>query len=293
MTGQDLYVLIQENIGHDYSAYFDPARTNDLIKQAFIKAIEIKYADITSEKNTDELFTLIKTNVPLLLTGGQIPIASIPNYLHTLAIQTYFQVPYSCNIIDATNKSPIVIVLDRLTSLRDGDQVVVSGVTGNTNANFIHYVKWLYDDYDNKKYAFQLFNDEALTVPVVGNGKYLGGGTIKRVVKAWVKKKNSYRKYSTFGEPTTGNPDFEIANGSLKILPFYGQPSMPVCDNIFMDYVSVPPVYPDVTNGVINLENSYSLRFLYFLANETALLMGEESRDTELSQISNAEKQAP
>ncbi len=278
-SGKNLADAIQETWGHDYSAYFDDARINELIKEAFIKAIEVKYADITSEKNTDQLFTLIKTSVPFTLTGNQIDLLTIPQYLHVLALQTTYSVLLYAHITGATNAKPVMITLDKLTNLRDGDLVNISGVQGNTVVNGDRYVKKLYDNFSAASFTFQLYYDEKLTSPVIGNGAYTKGGVIARIVKEWAKKKNSYRKYSTFDESTVNDPYYEIGDGKLKALP-----NTEVCTSILLDYVSVPTVYPDVTDTTIDLELSYPLRFIYLWKDTTVELMSLASRDIEGTQ---------
>lgn len=284
MTGVEFYQILQETTGHDYSAYFDPARANEIIKEAFIKAIEIKYADLTSEKNSDELAALIKTKVPVTFTGNQIALSAIPQYLHTLALQTNFAVPVDAKITDATNAKPVVLSLDKITNLRDGDQVGIAGVQGNTAANGVRYLRHLYDDFSHSKFTFQLYSDLNTVVPVAGNGAYTKGGVITKTITAWTKKKDSYRKYSNFNESTPNDPYYELAQGLMKVLPDTAS-----CPTGNLDYISVPPVYPDVLNDTINLENTFPLRFLYFWKDEAGRLMGFYSRDNELSQGEQSE----
>jgi hypothetical protein len=274
--GTDFSNDINLAIGHDYSAYFDPARANEIIKEAFIKAIEIKYADITSQKNTDELFTLIKTGAAFSLTSNQIDLLSIPQYLHVLALQAKYSLLLYAKVTGATNAKPIVLTLDKLTNLRDGDRVVISGVQGNTAANGELYVKKLYDDFATGSFTFQLYSDEKLTSPVKGNGAYIKGGAIGGVILEWAKKKQSYRKYSDFNKSTVYDPYYEIGDGKLKMLP-----SDEVCTDILLDYVTVPSVYPDVEDSTTDLELSFPLRFIYFWKDEVAKLMLMYSRDTE------------
>ena len=190
-SGALFYTQLQEKVGVDYSAYFDPARANDIIKEAFIKAVEIKYADITSEKNTDELFNLIKTSVTIPLTNNQIALLSIPDYLHVLALKTFFTVPLRAKVTGASNAKPIVLTLDSLTNLRDSNFINLSGIIGVPAANGNFYVEKLYDDFANNEFTYQLYYDEKLTRPVIGNGTYVKGGLISVVIDEWAKKKES------------------------------------------------------------------------------------------------------
>lgn len=290
MTGAEFGVLLEEKIAHDYSAYFDPARANDLIKEAFIKGIERKYQEIISQKNTDQLFTLIKTNVPLVPVNNQIDLLTIPQYLHVLAFQTEFSFLYpNCIVTGASNTTPVVVTVNKLLNIRDGEPAVFAGVSGNTAVNGTRYVKQLYKDHANKVYTYKLYSNEDLTNPISPSGIYTASaGTISRLVYNWVKKENSYTKIDALGTPTISTPDYEIGNGQLKILPL-NKP----CTKIFLDYLSVPSVYPDVNNTVTDLELTYPLRFLYFWLDTTAELMGNESRDLTLKGIEAGEEAKP
>lgn len=257
-----------------FSAYFDPDK-NDLIKEALYKVIEIKYLDLTTEKNTDELFSLIRTNVSYTPVTNQVNLVTgIIDYLHTLALKTKFQSLYNAQITGASNTTPITLTVNRLLNLRDGDLVLIGGIIGNTSANGERYVKLLYENHVNKVYAYQLFQDEKLFIPITPSGTYVSGGTIKRIHWNWAKKKNSYRKISKLGEPTVTNPFFEEGDGVMKILP-----DTEVCSEIKLDYIKKPTVLIDYQDNVIDLELTYPLRFLYMIMDETAKLMGQSSRD--------------
>lgn len=64
----------------------------------------------------------------------------------------------TANVIGATNANPIVIQTDRAHNATTGDTVVISGVTGNTNANGSHLVT--------------VTDSTHFSIPVVGNGSY-------------------------------------------------------------------------------------------------------------------------
>lgn len=82
-------------------------------------------------------------------------------------------------ISGATNASPIVVTsaAHGLSSNDDGtpaNAVTISGVLGNTAANGAWYAK--VTGYSSTTFA--LYWDQALTVPVAGNGAYSSGGTL-------------------------------------------------------------------------------------------------------------------
>ncbi len=274
MTGSDYWTILQQKFGKDYSAYYDNLRANDLIAEAMVKAVERKYLDITNEKRTDELFTLIRTNIPYTTTSNQVSLTTVAaDYLHLLALKATFEY-YIADVKGASNVSPIILTLDRINDLRDGDSIVVTGVLGNTAANGTFYVKKLGDNFLTNSFTYSLYSDAKLTTPVAGNGVYTSGGTVKKVLSQWTKKKNSYRKISVFGEPSLSDAFYEIADGVIKILPL-----TETCTRINIDYVKKITVPIDVANTTTDLELSYSKPMLYAFMDETALLIGEQSRD--------------
>lgn len=69
-------------------------------------------------------------------------------------------------ITTATNATPIVITTPTAHSFVDGGQVLIAGVTGNTNANGARFAHVL------SSTTFSLYSDSGLTTPVAGNGTY-------------------------------------------------------------------------------------------------------------------------
>lgn len=75
----------------------------------------------------------------------------------------------------ATNASPIVVTTSGAHGLSNGQPVVVSGVGGNTAANTTGQNYWYAGPLTST--TFSLYQDPALTRPVVGNGSYTSVGT--------------------------------------------------------------------------------------------------------------------
>lgn len=74
--------------------------------------------------------------------------------------------PYGPTIIGASNASPIVITTQHTHNFYNNDQVVISGVTGNTAANGIWTIT------NTTSNTFRLSES-------IGSGVYTGGGTSK------------------------------------------------------------------------------------------------------------------
>jgi hypothetical protein len=185
-------------------------------------------------------------------------------------------------VTGALNTSPIKITLSGDTNLRTNEQVVISGVTTNTNANGTRYVRM-----SNYKKGM-LYADANLLTPIAGNGVYSGtSGSISRVVYNDAKVYHSNRKFSVLNSPDYNHPYYELADSLVKIYPLTWS-----CSEISVDYISTP-TFIDVNDGTIDLLDTYSERFVYFIADETCKLMALSDRDIELAANSQAEIQSP
>lgn len=76
-------------------------------------------------------------------------------------------------ITTASNATPIVVTTPTPHFLNDGDEVFISGVTGNAPANGLRYAKVT----TFSSTTFGLYSDPALSVPVAGAGSGTGGTT--------------------------------------------------------------------------------------------------------------------
>lgn len=285
MNGTEFSRLVSTKIDKAYSDYWNTTKRNDIIQEAFIKAIEIKYKGLTSQENTDEMYNLIRTSVPYTPVANQINLLTgITDYLHLLALKVKNTKFNAVNVTGATNTSPIVLTVNGQLDLRSGDLATIVGVGGNSAANGDRYVKRGYEDFEYNKFTYTLYQNEKLTIPITGNGVFTNGGTIQRVIYTWAKKKDSFRKYAKLGEPTVHDPYYEEADGFLKLLPI-NEPAT----EVLIDYIKKITVPIDVTDAVVDLENTYPLRFLYFLADETAKLLTAYARDFQATEFEQNE----
>lgn len=76
----------------------------------------------------------------------------------------------------ATNATPLVITTSAAHGLIDGDQVQVTGVGGNTNANTLAYVKVT----GYSATTFALYQDAGLSTAIAGNAAYTSGGAVSK-----------------------------------------------------------------------------------------------------------------
>lgn len=272
LTGTQFDAIIDLKSDNAYSGYFDTAKKNRIIREATNKAIDFIVAQNDRIQTQDNLFGINKTNVTFtpasntlsLILGG----AGISDYYHMMNMRCSFVIPLTGNYItNASSTTPIQFTLFKDSNLATGENVIISGATGNTNTNGSRYVQML------NRSKGKLYSDENLLTAVASNGLFSGTATISRVVNNYAHNLASSQKFSALNGPTYNDPYYEIASGLVKIYPLNW-----ACGTVVVDYISLP-VYIDVTDAVIDLYATYSTRFIDALSDQTIKLMGESSRD--------------
>jgi hypothetical protein len=287
LYGTDFDKIIDLKSDNAYSPYFDNTKKNRIIREATNKAISAKIAENDRTAISDDLFGIYKPNTVVtpssntvsLILGG----SGIADYFQIMNLQVKFVIPLTGNFISqALNTTPLRIELNKASNLRTKEQVLIAGVTTNTNANGTRYVKMI------TPRRYQLYSDENLLTAISGNGLYNGSsGSISQVIYNYAKPLHSNRKFSVLNEPDVHNPFYEIGNGVLTAYPL----SWPSTE-FTVDYVSTP-TYIDVTDSTTDLLTTYSSRFIDYLADMTCLEMAFSSRDTELANESTAQINQP
>ena len=281
-TGVDFKEALDVKTDRAYSAYFDDIKMNIILKEAILKAIDKKIATNDRVQVQSDLFAIYKANqvyVPINNTVDLVQgTGDITDYDRVMYLKAQFIEPCSSAlrgyvyIMTASQSTPVRIKLNVNTNVRTGSEVLISGITSNTNANGVRYIKQI----SNKIY--ELYADPNFITPIVGNGNYIGSvGAISYIHYNTANNLKSNRKFSVLSKPESTDPYFELANGVLNIYPL-----TKICSEVTIDYIS-SPVYIDVTDAVTDLLATYSQRFIYFVMDETALLMGMISRDNEMA----------
>ena len=206
----------------------------------------------------------------------------ISDYLHLLTVKTKFSLDLDLVDIESiSNSSPILITINGQNNLRTGEQIYVSGVSGNTNANGYSYIKKI------NRYKIALYSDAKLTTPVAGNSNFFVGGSISRVFYNYATQQISDRKISVFNPPTVDYPSYEMGRNRIKFLPL-----AETCSEITIDYISNDIKFIVSTDTTIDLEQYYPAKFLYYVADEAANLFAQAVKDGELFQSSDFETKA-
>lgn len=273
-TGQNFDQLIDIKTDRAYTGYWDSTKKNRVLIEAITKAIETKTAGNDSLFSRDDLFGIYKTNAVYVPVNNEIDIipggSGITDYFHLLNMRCLFvSALENVYITIASNTTPIRITVSSIdTPLRTNSYALLQSVTGNTNANGLRYLK----QYNYQMYG--LYSDSTLSNPVAGNGAYSGtSGRISQVVYNYAGNINAQLKPSRMNNPDIYNPGFEVSDTVIKVYPL----NMP-CTEVTVDYISTP-VYIDVTDTTIDLLETYSMRFLDYIADEMCKLLAFSSRD--------------
>ena len=202
------------------------------------------------------------------------------DYNHLLAVKAKFEQTLTYKVTDITNTQPIKIVLDTINNnIISREQVVVSGVLSNTNANGTKYFKKI-----NRK-TFGLYNDEELTSVTYGNGSFQGLPKLKRVFYNYCVPTVSIEKINNYDDASMSKPKFEQGDKTIKLLPAN-------CTEITMDYISNAVVFIDVANTTIDLLDTYNQEFLYLVISKAVQIFSSEVSDPNKYQTATAEIQA-
>ena len=192
----------------------------------------------------------------------------IADYYHYFYGKGKFTNLTNFTVVTATNSTPIRITTNNRTFFRDGDGVVIGGITGNTNTNGLRYLKQL-----NEKQYF-LYSDAALSAAVSGNGTSGGTGTISQVLYSTLRFKRSDEKGAPFAQPSAYCPFYQQSKELIKILP-----TNVVCSELTLDYLRVPPRFIDVVDNVYDFDQWYSKNFQFDIINQAGKLFAQSLRD--------------
>lgn len=214
-------------------------------------------------------------------TGSVTSTLFLNDYWHLLSIKCkYNSNLYNIVVSDASNTTPIKIKLNSRNNIRTGEQITISGVLGNTDANGIFFVKSLND------FSISLYADINFQTPIAGNGNYISGGILKRTVYNYAVPLTSDMKIGVLNIPTVVDPYFEIADNQIKLYPLTEN-----CVESTVDYIRQPNVIIDVADNAIDLTTYYPEKFLFAMVDEASVIFAELSRDLELAQMASAEQQ--
>ena len=286
MTGRDFFIYCRSIDDEAFSDYSPGLQFDILAKAALSKCVELRFATNDRQQISDDLFSLTTTDFSQIPVNNKVPISSITNYLHLLALKPFYEESLDLSITNVTASTPIKFSVNKRSKLRGVKNatslVKLSGVGGVFVANTTAYLKEL------NEYSYAMYSDAQLKNPIAGAGTYTSGGVVTLVHANWAKPLQSAARISALSTPTIQNPRYEIANSSVTIFP-----TEQVCYLAAIDYVKKPTVFITSSDNVIDLELSYTLRFLYFVADKLKQIIKESQSDYQSAASATKELNTP
>lgn len=147
----DTILWIEEARYVDQPSSDTTAQGGYVLGESNIDELDTSYIDWRANSSSQPCVALMSAN-----TSGGTMRFDAPSYASTLTVT------------NATNATPVVITSSAAHGLADGDRADIVLVGGNTAANGPWYAK----ETGYTTNTFALYQDSALTIPVVGNGSY-------------------------------------------------------------------------------------------------------------------------
>ncbi len=258
MVGTEFFAILQQAYDKAYSGYLDETKANRLIRRTLFDLVDKIYSSADTQKEFDELYSMIVKNEVHLASAGIFPVDSFTNpYHHLLRAACIYR-----DAITFTFASGVYTSTGH--TLRKGDVITLSGATDTTkNGNYtVTKVR------PNKFYIDHTYVD----------------GSLHLYSTAEASPKLSDRKRSSLHAANRYSPKYEQTfNDNFTV------PNAIVFDpapyQISIDYVMQPDFNIDVANSVTDLLSYYTEKFLYRLIRECVLTFAEETRDPQNRQM--------
>jgi hypothetical protein len=246
MTGAEFYLYLQQKYDKAYSSYLDATKANRLIKEAMYRLVDKLSSLLDTQKEYDELSELLKYDHSITATTNT---ATIPaDYYHLMRMAFTFVDQITFTVISGATVTASKHGLrkgDKISVLADGTGTLKT-VTKVTSTSFT--VDSAFSPVPTNIYLVRLFEGS----PSQSDRK-------KGILSNGVKESPKY---------WTGS------SGTSKV--WFLEPSPKA---VTIDYILVPPVNIDVSNSVINLNDTYTEKFLYRLMDECVYGIAEQTRD--------------
>lgn len=224
---------------------------------------------------SDTAFSLTPATKPSMTnfkTGNVTTPQTLADYLHLFAVTPVYHIPAG-NISTIISKpSSVVVVMEKLSQLRTGTKIHLSGVNAPSSINGTWYVKQV------GQKSFQLYSDKALLDPVLGTAKYTSGGAIYYVseTKAFQFKPD---QLNYLDEPSQKFPRWAISDNAILFEPEVGLQSA------YFDYLTQLPVEIDPENTTTDLLLYCSYEFWMYVIDVCATQFDLNTRNAQAIQI--------
>jgi len=246
MTGAEFYLYLQQKYDKAYSSYLDATKANRLIKEAMYRLVDKLSMLLDTQKEYDELSELLKYNHSITASTDT---AAIPaDYYHLMRMAFTFVDP-----ISFTSVSGAVITTSK-HGLRKGDKI---GIVNDGSGTLKTVTK-------------------VTSTTVTVNSVYSPIPTELYLIRTFEgSPSQSDRKKGILSKGIKESPKYWTGSSSTNKVWFL-EPSP---KKVLIDYILVPPVNINVSDSSINLNDTYTEKFLYRLMDECVFGIAEQTRD--------------
>lgn len=194
--------------------------------------------------------------------------ASILDYLRLNSIKVRYKVKSKIQI-SAFNVTPnkVEFIVDSFCRLRSGDFIALSGILGTISANGEWYIK------QTAPKRYQIFQDALLTVPVLGNSRYLGGGTLYEYIVTEPVFQEKPDEISVIDKPSYEFPRWYMSEGAILLEPAQYLYSASI------SYLRIPPFTINPLDNTTDLLLYMPQELIEFLVDYAAKLFDLETKD--------------
>jgi len=161
----------------------------------------------------------------------------------------------------AASGNPGVLLLDRNTRVRTGQKIRVQNVGGISNINGDFFAKMM------NRERVHIYTDEQLLSSQNTTGNYAASnGVVQLYYTEYAHDLRSDKKASKSSRPTAELPTFIEDRRSVVIGPTGHQ-----CVNVWVDYMTQPPLIIDANDNTVDLDNYYSPKLQNKIKNECVI----------------------
>jgi hypothetical protein len=213
-------------------------------------------------------------SVPGFISGTMTGPQYITDYMHLFTVNAMYKYESEQKIQSIYSPvQEVVIELDYLSDLRDGDKIAITGSTGCTNINNTDL--WV-RQVGIKKY--RLYTDPTLKTKITSNRKYTGGAVLYRFsdTKAF---QTTPDLLNYIDPPTKKFPRWKETDNAIVI-----EPSEDI-SHVGFSYISLPPQNILSRNNTVDLLLYYSYEFLQYCIDFFAAEFDRNTKNVQSLQI--------
>jgi hypothetical protein len=233
-------------------------------------SISVSTAVVSVQSETS--FTCAPQGIGAFENGSVITPQMLLDYMHLNSVKPKYKYLADAKIATVlSTPTSITIILDQLSSLRSGSEVVIAGIQSTTNANGTFFVQQV------GSYSYRLYTDDKLADRAVGNAKFVDQG----LVSFYIVKESELAfqakpdQIDTYDKPTKQFPRWRFTMNSMVI-----EPTEDIVSATF-NYLRLSPFVIDPEDDATDLLLFVPQEMIEFLIDKAAQLFDLETKDVQ------------